>query len=251
MGGSTSKEVVPKKEIIKRLSSKDKANFKLHFETLSGTNDLKLGKIPKEIFINEYLVQRFPKLCHNLLERFYIVLSNKKKEFIVWDEFLQSEYLFSFTPNESIIVEAKNADEFDTDYDIILQHRKLFLFNVMDLNFDGKIDFKEFKQIMSLIIQDKTIKTFDENELKTTYDDGLDLLGNFMILEFDRTNKNEGITKRDFNRFIRYDESLQNLLNMLRPPEEEFGSLVYGRIVARTAKKSRDKLNKKTKKANK
>lgn len=123
MGGNNSKEIVPTNKILSRISAKDKQNFKLHFEQHAKTSDLKAGKILKEQFIEEYLKKRFPKLCKDLLARFYSVLANKRKDFIQWEEFLQAEYLFSFTPNEEVIFKAKNADDIKTPEDEILMER--------------------------------------------------------------------------------------------------------------------------------
>ena len=120
-----SRPVVSSKDIQQKIPehSKEYENIKLHFQQLSKSYDLTTGRIPKDVFINYYLKGLLSPFGHDLMERFFIVLSFHGKEYIVFEEFLQAKYLMEHIPPEPQILVEKAADDFYTEEDILYDHR--------------------------------------------------------------------------------------------------------------------------------
>lgn len=123
MGSRNSRPIVKPSEVHSKLTSKQTENIKAEFQRLSKHNDFVNGRISKDVFINGYLRARFPKMHTELLERFFVVLSFHGKDYIIFEEFLQTKYLLDHIPAQPEQQIAKSADDFFTEEEIIRVHR--------------------------------------------------------------------------------------------------------------------------------
>eukprot|EP01084_Bolivina_argentea_P248694 416056_1 len=247
MGARNSKAIVAPKEIQSKIKGKSKEyeNIKLHFQQLSKTYDLSNGRISKEIFINSYLRQRLPSFSDDLLERFFIVLAFDGKDYIIFEEFLQTKYLLEHIPCEPQEQISKSADDFYTEDDIIYEYRLKLIFNLFDLDFNGFISIKEYQKILPILMQNNLYRKMDVEEMKE-YDEWFNEISNFAMVQFDRT-KLQRLSWRDFRQLSRHDLTIQNAINKITPKMDEFQCFKYAKAIQRKNQKKKSKKDRKLK----
>lgn len=214
------------------VDTKEYENIQLHFQTLAKTRDLRSGKIPKDVFIENYLKERLPQLCSQALERFFAVLSFNGKEYIAFDEFLQAKYLLDHTPHEPQIQILKSADELRTPEEIVWEDRLRFVFNLFDWNFDQVITLRGIENMMPLLMQDAKKQEWTLEDLED-YNQWFRHIAELALLEFDITNHYNQLNWRSFRKLARNDIIIQDILKMLEPKVDDYGVFKYSNMVKR------------------
>jgi len=251
MGTRNSKPIVAPKEVQQKISSKSKEheNIKLHFQQLSKSYDQATGRIPKDVFIANYLKHRLPSFGNELLERFFIVLSFHGKDHIVFDEFLQTKYLMEHIPPEAQTQIAKSADDFYTEEDIIREHRLSLIFNLFDLDFNGYISLKEYTKVLPSMMQDESARHLEEEEM-APYGEWFEEIAEFAMTQFERSAaKMQRLSFRDFRTLARHDLTVQRIMRSITPHKEEFECFKYALAIQRKQEKKRSKKDRKKHKA--
>eukprot|EP01083_Nonionella_stella_P081983 226152_1 len=245
MGARNSKPIVQPREIQQKINttSKEYENIKLHFQRLSKSYNLSAGRITKDVFISSYLRPRFPSFGVDLLERLFIVLAFDGKDYLVFEEFLQTKYLLDHVPPEPQQVIAKSANEFYTEQELIHQHRLRLIFSLFDLDFDGYISSKEYQKVIPILMQND--RQMDMEQMRQ-YDNWFGAISLFAMKQFDR-QRLDRLSWRDFRLLARHDLTVKNIMDMITPKENEYNCIKYARAIQRKNEKKKLKQDQKKK----
>jgi len=164
-----------------------------------------------------YLKKRLPKLSQPILERLFVVLSYRGKDDLNYEEFRHGVYLLAHIPSEPT---QGNKDILDM-MDEVREDRIRLIFNLMDLDFNGKISLKELRSVLPNLIQDATIKEWNMEESVPERDYWYEQIARFAMITFDRSRRQE-LSEKDFKRLAAKDQTIKDFLSMLTPKSPEF-----------------------------
>jgi len=217
MGHRSSKPIVKPATVNQKLSAQEVKELNVSFQLLAKSHDFQNGKIPKDDFIRVYLKKRLPKLSQPILERLFVVLSYRGKDDLNYEEFRHGVYLLDHIPSEPT---QGNKDILDM-MDEVREDRIRLIFNLMDLDFNGKISLKELRSVLPNLIQDATIKEWNMEESVPERDYWYEQIARFAMITFDRSRRQE-LSEKDFKRLAAKDQTIKDFLSMLTPKSPEF-----------------------------
>jgi len=187
------------------------------FQLLAKSHDYQNGRIPKDDFIRVYLKKRLPKLSQPILERLFVVLSYRGKDDLNYEEYRHAVYLLDHIPTEPT---QGTKDVLDL-MDEVREDRIRLIFNLMDLDFNGRISLKELRSVLPNLIQDATIKEWNMEESVPERDYWYEQIARFAMITFDRSRRQE-LSEKDFKRYALKDQTIKDFLSMLTPKQPEF-----------------------------
>lgn len=216
MGGKNCKPVLSADEVKLRLTTEQIARNEKHWQLLA-RNDSKTARIPKDVFIRQYLkkiLERRP--LHSgfaskpVLERFFVVLDSNNSGAIEFDEFMSAKYIFEhilkFSVWDTHNIRLQKRDE-------LREHRLHFVFNLYDIDFNGVVSQKELRKVLPVFLQGNANPSPEVKEFLNP----LVLAASNFAMDFAKDRN--GLTLKDFRRFAMCDDISQTILSVITPQD--------------------------------